>query len=296
MTGGSKALADVDSAPCESRSRRLHWQSMPASTLRFAHFEVLTRPDGAPVVLGQGAMGITYKALDCNLLSLAVIKVLTPDCQAVPAVRQRFLQEAQMMARLRHPHVAGVFFYGDSSSGVFYAMEFCEGITIDEFVKENGPMAAPEAFRLAQQVASALQALHAHDLVHRDLKPSNIILARDLSSGVHVKLIDFGIAREGQKQDTGGMTQSGFIGTPAFASPEQLLESPNLDVRSDFYSLGAVLWYCLTGKRVFDGSAFDVMFHHVNTEPDWEKLPAMPETGLALMKRRRTSPFRRHHC
>src|ERR1700753_474229 len=97
------------------------------SPMRFAHFEVLTRSDGAPLVLGQGAMGITYKAIDSNLLSLAVIKVLGLECQSIPAVRQRFLQEAQMMARLRHPHVANVFFYGDAPTGAFYAMEFCEG-------------------------------------------------------------------------------------------------------------------------------------------------------------------------
>jgi serine/threonine protein kinase/TPR repeat protein len=255
------------------------------SPLRFAHFEVLTRSDGSPFFLGQGAMGAAYKALDQNLLSLAVIKVPAPEMQSVPTARQRFLQEAQMMARLRHPHVASVFFFGDSPAGAFYAMEFCEGPTLQEYISENGVMDWGDAFRLALQAASALQALDAHELVHRDLKPTNIILTRDDAGHAHLKLIDFGVAREGLPSDSGGLTQSGFIGTPAYASPEQLLEAAHLDARSDLYALGAVLWFCLTGKPPFEGTQFEVMFHHVNTEPDWGKLPPMPPEALEVMRR-----------
>ena len=100
-----------------------------------------------------------------------------------------------------------------------------------------------------------------------------------------LKLIDFGAAREGLPSDRLGLTQGGFIGTPAYASPEQFLEASHLDARSDLYSLGAVLWFCLTGKPPFNGTQFEVMFHHVNTEPDWKKLPAMPEAALSLLKR-----------
>ena len=253
--------------------------------LRFAHFEVLTRSDGSPFMLGHGAMGVTYKALDQNLLSLAVIKVPAPEMQNAPAARQRFLQEAQMMARLRHPHVASVFFFGDSPTGAFYAMEFCDGPTLQDYISENGVMSWEDTFRLALQASSALQALDAHDLVHRDLKPANIILTSDSTGGAHLKFIDFGVAREGLPPDMGGLTGTGFIGTPAYASPEQLLEAAHLDARSDLYALGAVLWFCLTGKPPFVGTQFEVMFHHVNTEPDWSKLPPMPEAALTVMKR-----------
>ncbi len=256
-----------------------------AQPLRFAHFEVLTRSDGSPHVLGQGAMGATYKAVDQNLLSLAVIKVPAPEQQAIPSARQRFLQEAQMMARLRHPHVANVFFFGDSHLGAFYAMDFCEGPNLNEYVSQFGALDWHDAFRLALQAADALQALDKHDLVHRDLKPSNIMLTKDSAGNAHLKLIDFGVAREGLPSDRLGLTQGGFIGTPAYASPEQFLEAPHLDARSDLYSLGAVLWFCLTGKPPFNGTQFEVMFHHVNTEPDWKKLPAMPEAALALLMR-----------
>ena len=256
-----------------------------AQPLRFAHFEVLARSDGSPHVLGQGAMGATYKALDQNLLSLAVIKVAAPERQAIPSARQRFLQEAQMMARLRHPHVANVFFFGDSHSGAFYAMDFCEGPNLNEYVLQFGALDWRDAFRLALQAADALRALDEHDLVHRDLKPSNIMLTKDSAGNAHLKLIDFGAAREGLPSDRLGLTQGGFIGTPAYASPEQFLEASDLDTRSDLYSLGAVLWFCLTGKPPFRGTQFEIMFHHVNSEPDWKKLPAMPEAALALLKR-----------
>jgi serine/threonine protein kinase/TPR repeat protein len=253
--------------------------------LRFAHFEVLMRSDGSPHLLGQGAMGATYKALDQNLLSLAVIKVPSVELLAYPAARQRFLQEAQMMARLRHPHVANVFYYGESSSGPFYAMEFCDGPSVHDYVDQHGPFDVQDTFRLAVQAAAALQALDSHELIHRDLKPSNILLTSDSSGGAHVKLIDFGVAREGIPADTGGLTLGGFIGTPAFASPEQLLEASHLDSRSDLYSLGAVMWFCLTGNPPFLGSQFEIMFHHVNTEPDWRLLPEMPEASLHILKR-----------
>ena len=253
--------------------------------LRFAHFEVLMRPDGSPHVLGHAAIGVTYKALDRNLLSLAVIKVLAPEQQTIPAARQRFLQEAQMMARLRHPHVAGVSFFGDSPSGAFYAMDFCEGPNLNEYVLQNGALGWQDAFRLALQAADAFQALDKYDLVPRDLKPSNIILTRDSANNTQLKLIAFGAAREDLSFDTVGLTQAGFIGTPAYASPEQFHETPYLDAQSGLYSLGAMLWFCLTGEPPFKGTQFEVMFQQINTEPDWGKLPAMPEAALLLLKR-----------
>ncbi len=256
-----------------------------AQPLEFAHFEVLARSDGSPHVLGQGAMGVTYKALDKNLLSLAVIKVPASEQQLIPAARQRFLQEAQMMARLRHPHVANVFYFGESPSGAFYAMEFCDGPSLQEYIAHHGSLTWTEVFQLGLQIASALQALDAHELVHRDLKPSNVVLTADSAGAAHLKVIDFGVAREGLPTDTGGLTGGGFIGTPAYASPEQLLEAVHIDSRSDLYSLGAVLWFCLTGHPPFEGTQFEVMFHHVNTEPEWGDLPDMPEEALVIMKR-----------
>ena len=251
--------------------------------LCFGHFEIQTRSDGSPLVLGRGAMGVTYKAFDQVLLAPAVVKVPSSDYQATPEGRQRFLKEAQMLARVRHPHIASVFFFGDSPAGAFFAMEFCEGPNLADYVAQVGPMDWKDVFSLGLQAASALQALAEHDLVHRDLKPSNFVLTRDASGNAFLKLIDFGIAREGLRADSDGLTMGGFVGTPAYASPEQLLEAADLDSRSDLYALGSVLWFCLTGKPPFEGTQFEVMFHHANTPPDWKKLPAMPEPGRELL-------------
>ena len=111
--------------------------------LRYQHFEVLTRPDGTPHVLGKGAMGVTYKAFDRNLHSIVVIKVINPRYVSDPLTRRRFLKEAQAMARIRHPNVANVFHFGETEQDVFYAMEFCDGPNLDEFVRQGRPMAPP---------------------------------------------------------------------------------------------------------------------------------------------------------
>ncbi len=251
--------------------------------LCFGHFEVQTRSDGSPLVLGRGAMGVTYKAFDRVLLSPAVVKVAASEHQATSAGRQRFLKEAQMLARVRHPHIASVFFFGDSPAGAFFAMEYCEGPNLSEYIAKTGPQDWRDVFSLGVQAAAALQALAEHELVHRDLKPSNFVITRDTAGNAFLKLIDFGIAREGLRADSEGLTLTGFVGTPAYASPEQLLEASDLDSRSDLYSLGSVLWFCLTGKPPFEGTQFEVMFHHANTQPDWRKLPEMPEAARAVL-------------
>ena len=254
-----------------------------APQLFFQHFEVLTRPDGSPHLLGKGSMGLTYKAFDRNLLSLAVVKVISPEYMGRSEARQRFLQEAQSMAKIKHPNVADVFFLGDSPQGVFYAMEYCDGPSVQEFIEEQGPMKPADVLLLGHQSAQALQAVERHNLIHRDIKPSNMILVNDAQGRSQIKLIDFGLARDVLRDPN--LSQGGFVGTPTFASPEQLLEQSDLDIRSDIYSLGITLWAMLTGRPPFAGSQFEVMFHHVNTPPPWERLPAMPESARKLLGR-----------
>jgi len=257
-----------------------------AQPLRFQHFEVLTRPDGSPHVLGKGAMGLTYKAFDRNLLSLAVVKVIAPALAGRPEARQRFLQEAQNMAKIKHPHVADVFFLSDSPQGVFYAMEFCDGPSAQEYVEEHGAIDPGDVFTFALQAASALQAVEAHNLIHRDIKPSNILMMNDLQGRSQIKMIDFGLARDLVPTAADPcLSQGGFVGTPTFASPEQLLEQDHLDIRSDLYSLGVTVWFMLSGRPPFSGSQFEVMFHHVNTAPPWDRLPVMSEASLSVLRR-----------
>ncbi len=232
-------------------------------------------------------MGLTYKAFDRNLLSLAVVKVIAPALAGRPEARQRFLQEAQNMAKIKHPHVADVFYLGDSPQGVFYAMEFCDGPSVQEYVDEHGALDPGDVLTFALQAASALQAVESRHLIHRDIKPSNILLINDVQGTSQIRLIDFGLARDQTPAAAGdpGLSQGGFVGTPTFASPEQLLEQDHFDIRSDLYSLGVTLWFMLSGRPPFSGSQFEVMFHHVNTTPPWDRLPVMSEGSLAVLRR-----------
>src|SRR6266699_15876 len=213
----------------------------------FGDFEIMRHEDGSVCELGRGAMGVTYLARDNVLRRKVALKVIDVPAAArgSQAVRERFLREARAAAALRHPNVAAVFQYGASPDGThcYYAMELVEGETLGARVRRDGPLNAKDALEIATQITRALVAAAAHDLIHRDLKPSNIMLTPESE----VKVIDFGLAKA--ITDAGGemdLTRGEFVGTPSFASPEQF-GSGTVDARSDIYSLGATLWFALTG-------------------------------------------------
>ncbi|MFZ0504452.1 MAG: protein kinase [Chthoniobacterales bacterium] len=217
---------------------------------RFDHYEILTHPDGSLVELGRGSMGITYQAVDRTLQFPVALKVINWRTPGEKILQERFLREARAAARLRHPHVASVLYYGVRSDGqCFYTMEFVEGETLAKRIQRSGPLPVAEALEVVSQVADALGAAEKHGLVHRDLKPANLMLLN--GPGTKVKIIDFGLAKSiGDNADTVTITQSGFLGTPAFASPEQFSGAP-IDHRSDYFSLGSTFFYLLTGTVAF---------------------------------------------
>ncbi len=259
--GLESGSAEANSAPNESEVRF------------YQHYEILARPDGTRWELGRGAMGVTYKARDINLDTPVALKIINARFSSQPGARQRFLHEARAAARLRHPNVASVFHFGaintlppvrngdakpeeEAETGdCFYAMEFIEGENLEARLRGSGPLTPQAALEIGVQVARALAAAEKRGLVHRDLKPSNIMLSEEgdprstgraarNASETWVKVIDFGLAKLADKtEQTGGK----FLGTLAFASPEQIA-SRQVDARSDLYSLGATLWYSLTGK------------------------------------------------
>jgi serine/threonine protein kinase len=216
----------------------------------FAHYEIQTHPDGSLVELGRGAMGVTYRATDTTLRFPVALKVIDPRVAGLEVNRERFLREARVAARLRHPHVASVLYYGVGPHGqCFYTMEFVEGETLAARVQRSGPLPVSEALEVIAQVASALEAAEQPGLVHRDLKPANLMLVK--GKGINVKVIDFGLAKvAGGDETTESITQGGFLGTPAFASPEQFCGA-EVDRRSDYFSLGSTLFYLLTGAAPF---------------------------------------------
>src|SRR5215471_1235734 len=229
--------------------------------LRYAHFEVETGADGFPVELGAGAMAITYRARDTVLNSVVALKVIDRKVAQNPGARSRFLREARAAANIRHPNVARVTYYGEQDGECFYAMELVEGETLEARVRREGPMPLAVALNVIEQAARALAAAEACGVVHRDIKPSNVMLEADASNALRVKLIDYGVAKvmSPQTQSDAEQTQAGFIGTPAFASPEQFAGVGQLpvDTRSDIYSLGVTFWYLLTGRTPFVGRTME---------------------------------------
>jgi serine/threonine-protein kinase len=230
----------------------------PAS-LVFGDFEILRREDGSLNELGRGGMGVTYLAVDKVLRRKVALKVIdVPEAaRGSQTVRERFLREARAAASLRHPNVAAVYQCGGSPDGShrYYAMELVEGETLEARVRKDGPLNAKLVLGIAIQVTRALMAAAAHGLIHRDLKPGNIMLTGGDADAaeLEVKVIDFGLAKAiADTESDMDLTHGQFVGTPNFASPEQFETGP-VDVRSDIYSLGATLWFALTGKAPFAG-------------------------------------------
>jgi len=258
--------------------------------LKYAHFEVEVGPDGFPVELGAGAMAITYRARDTVLNSEVALKVIDRSVAQNPGARSRFLREARAAANIRHPNVARVTYYGEQDGECFYAMELVKGETLEARVRRDGPVSLASALEVIEQAARALAVAEACGVVHRDIKPSNIMLESDASGVVTVKLIDYGVAKVMGPQPEPGIeqTQAGFIGTPAFASPEQFAGAGQLpiDTRSDIYSLGVTFWYLLTGRTPFVGRTMEQIRARQKDELPLEQLKSLhlPGQVAALLK------------
>ena len=258
------------------------------STETFQHYQVLRRDDGSLWELGRGAMGVTYKAFDVNLRSLVALKVINGAYLDHPVARQRFIREARAAAALRHRNIAHVYHLGMDAQSFFYAMEFVDGETLDSLVRRRGPLPAETVLQIALQAARALSAAARQRLVHRDIKPTHLmIVAEDDDGELHqtIKVIDFGLARSAVRGDASThLTMGGFVGTPQYASPEQL-EEKNVDGRSDIYSLGASLWYLLAGRPPFVGTLTSLISQHLTKEPPWELLATTPIPVRQLLER-----------
>jgi serine/threonine protein kinase/Tfp pilus assembly protein PilF len=222
---------------------------------QFGAYTIERHVDGSAWELGRGAMGVTYRAIDKVLDRPVALKIINTNLGSRSAeARERFMREARAAAALRHPNVATVYQFGvrEQIGQFFYAMELVEGETLEERVRRRGPLDVVTTVDVALQVTAALGAAEERGLVHRDLKPGNLMLVGD-SRSTTVKVIDFGVAKAvTDKTNPMALTHGGFVGTPAFASPEQFTNAP-VDVRSDIYSLGATLWFSLTGHLLFSG-------------------------------------------
>jgi serine/threonine-protein kinase len=259
--------------------------------LKYHHFEVEVGADGFPIELGSGAIAITYRARDTVLNSVVALKVIDRRVAKMPGARSRFLREARAAAQIRHPNVARVSHYGEQDGECFYVMELVEGETLEARIRRDGPMPLAQALEVIEQTARALAAAEACGVVHRDIKPSNIMLESDPGGCAPiVKVIDYGIAKilNPEAERSADLTRAGFIGTPAFASPEQFAstEQTPVDTRSDIYSLGVTLWYLLCARTPFVGRTLEEIRAKQSNELPLEQLKAahVPAPVVGLLK------------
>jgi Protein kinase domain/NACHT domain len=257
-----------------------------SSELRFEHYTVLQNAEGKPVELGRGAMGVTYRALDVNLRCAVALKVITARLVGDESARRRFVREARAAASVRHPNVASVFHLGKSGDGYFYAMEYVEGETLCNLIKRCGRVEPKIALEIVSQVAAGLAAIHEQNLVHRDIKPTNIMVSLKDGTRLTAKIIDLGLAKPVADAPTEFdiSIPGAFAGTPAFASPEQFA-GVGVDIRSDLYSLGVVLWELVTGHVVFTGSPAEAMYQHQHAPLPLERLKDVPQPIVVLLEK-----------
>ncbi len=220
--------------------------------------------------LGAGGMGTVYKARHAMLRRPTAVKLLDVDKMSEMAIA-RFEREVQLTSGLTHPNTVAIFDYGRTPEGIFYyAMEYLDGMNLEELVQRNGPLPEARAVFILLQICGALGEAHTREMVHRDIKPANIFLTS--RGGLHdfVKVLDFGLVKTLDGGDNAGLTQAqGVTGTPLYLSPEAVYHPDQVDARTDVYAVGAVGYYLLTGTPVFTAeSVVEICMKHVKATPE----------------------------
>jgi predicted Ser/Thr protein kinase len=219
--------------------------------------------------LGSGGMGVVYKAQHAMLRRPTAVKMLDVD-KVTDATMERFEREVQITSQLNNPHTIAIYDYGRTPEGVFYyAMEYLDGINLQTLVERYGPQPASRVISILQQICSSLYEAHSQGLVHRDIKPANIMLNRRGGEPDVVKVLDFGLVKALDDERQMSLSQQrSLTGTPLYMSPEAIQMPSSVDARSDLYAVGAVGYYLLTGKPVFEaGSVMELCQKHIDTPP-----------------------------
>jgi len=222
--------------------------------------------------LGEGGMGVVYRASHGMLRRPTAIKLLHPDRAGAEALT-RFEREVRRTAMLTHPNTVTVFDYGQTSEGVFYyAMELLEGASLQEMVEVDGPQPAERVIHLLEQVAGSLAEAHDAGLIHRDIKPGNILVVDRGGIPDLVKVVDFGLVKDvrgGSAADATITAADSITGTPHYMAPETITAPDTVDARTDIYAVGAVGYWLLTGTHVFGGrTVMEVLTHHLHSAPE----------------------------
>jgi serine/threonine protein kinase len=268
-----------DGGPVSLMDRTMHPGSEGA-----APASPLPSPPGYEIIgtLGRGGMGVVYLAKQVQLDRAVALKMILGGGHASDQARARFRAEARSVASLQHPNILAVYDFGEHAGNLFLAMEFCPGGTLAERLNQQ-PLEMEEAARLVSVLARALAHAHERGIIHRDVKPGNVLF----SAAAVPKLTDFGLAR--RQEDGGPLTHEGAVlGTPAYMAPEQAQARKDIGPQADVYSLGAVLFHCLTGRPPFAGpSLMDIIVRllHEAAPPPSRLRPEVPAVLDAICQR-----------
>jgi serine/threonine-protein kinase len=220
--------------------------------------------------LGEGGMGVVFRAQHALLRRPTAVKLLPADRAGKTAIA-RFEREVQLTALLTHPNTVTIFDYGRTPDNIFYyAMELLEGATLTDVVAVGGAVTPARAAKVLREVAGALEEAHGVGLIHRDIKPENILLARIGGVPDVPKVVDFGLVKEVERDQDAALTATDTItGTPQYMAPESITAPETVDGRSDLYALGAVGYFLVTGRHVFEGkSIVEIASHHLHSAPE----------------------------
>jgi eukaryotic-like serine/threonine-protein kinase len=257
--------------------------------------------------LGRGGYGCVYKARHKLMNRVVALKVIAPERVEDSRARAWFRREVLAATQLQHPNIALAYDADEIDGVLFFAMEFIDGLNLDALVQQRGPVPIGTACEMLLQTAKALQYAHERGMVHRDIKPANLLIPRDtiaeaapeysphtLTAGarpVLIKVVDFGLARLQSSSSNNTLVlqnERGFVGTPAYVSPEQARNVHEVDIRSDLYSLGCTFYYALAGRAPFQASTpLQVVVQHLEKEPEpIERLrPEMPLALASIVRR-----------
>ena len=240
--------------------------------------------------VGRGGMGEVYRAVQLNLGRRVALKVLAPELAADDRFRRRFLRESRVAASIDHPSIIPIYEAGEDGGRLYIAMRYVDGPDLATVLRREGRLEPSRALAIMAQVASALDAAHERGLVHRDVKPANILLAHGPEGTPgHCYLCDFGLIKQvDSEQVASALTVTDqFVGTIPYVAPEQIEGKP-LDGRTDVYSLGCVVFHCLSGSVPFEGTSdVEVVFAHLGKPPPSlsDRCPGLPPSVDAVVAR-----------
>jgi eukaryotic-like serine/threonine-protein kinase len=244
-------------------------------------------------VIGRGSMGVVVRATHLGFDELVALKFIRPEMREIDGILSRFAREAKASVRIRNEHAVNVLDVGVADPiGPFFVMEYLEGLNLEELVDSQGAFDAPTAVKYVLEACEALAAAHAQGIIHRDIKPQNIFLAWQGRLEL-IKLLDFGISKgvsSGQMfgDDLSSREQDWVMGTPLYMSPEQLRHAPDVDERTDIWSLGAVLYELLCGEPLFSGDTQTQVCRQVlevDSRPVRMPIPGVPEELWDIIER-----------